>query len=127
MDIKPFKVAFTGHRDRVANWWTIKDILDYYTEVYGVEGFIVVHGGAEGFDTQVSRVAKKFCLQEEVIRPDYNKYGKVAPLKRNEEIIKTANVVFALYDGRTRGGTFHAINYANKLKKDINFLNCVDK
>lgn len=123
MDIKPFRIAFTGHRDRKANWWTIKDILDYYTDVYDVEGFIVVHGGAEGFDTQVSRVAKKFFLQEEVIRPDYNRFGKVAPLKRNEIIIKSANVVFALYDGRTKGGTFHAINYANKLGKQVYFLN----
>lgn len=57
---------------------------------------VVVHGGAIGFDTLVNNYAKSKNKQIMVFRPDYNKYdGKIAPLKRNLEMIKISTMCLA--------------------------------
>lgn len=38
--------------------------------------------------------------------PEYEKYGRAAPLRRNMEIISYADVVVALWDGESRGTKF---------------------
>lgn len=43
-----------------------------------------------------------------VFLPDYNKYGKAAPLKRNLEIIDYSDIVLAFWDGKSHG-TRHVI------------------
>lgn len=38
--------------------------------------------------------------------PEYGKYGRGAPLIRNETIIKNADIVLAFWDGSSRGTKF---------------------
>lgn len=38
--------------------------------------------------------------------PEYDKYGRNAPLKRNITIIENADVVLAFWDGESRGTKF---------------------
>ena len=45
-------------------------------------------------------------------------YGKAAPLKRNEEMVREADVVLAVWDGCSRG-TQYTVNYAREQEKKI--------
>jgi hypothetical protein len=105
------RIGFSGHRDKKA---INADIL-HIEETY--PGAVWVHGGAEGFDTQVNEVAKilgKDVNQELlVLRPDYKNYpGKYAPLVRNKFIVDICELLVVLWDGRTTGGTYQAMTYA---------------
>ncbi len=78
----------------------------------------IVSGGAEGVDTLADRFSKQHNIPIKVIRPNYKLYPpKIAPLIRNEEIIKEANIIFTMWDGSSRG-TANALGHAKRLKKD---------
>lgn len=66
----------------------------------------IVSGGAKGVDT----CAKEYAHQNNLIMteflPEYSKYGKRAPLKRNIQIIEYADEVLAFWDGKSRGTKF---------------------
>jgi hypothetical protein len=79
----------------------------------------VLHGGArEGVDHFTDVWCDLRGVTREIYRPDYNKWsGKVAPLKRNDEMIAAAPQpgwecgVLAVWDGES-GGTGYTINAA---------------
>lgn len=130
---KDFTIGITGHRDRQANWYDIKELLEFWSKEK--KSLTVIHGGAKGFDTQVSRVIRRLNsayghkIKEVIIRPDYKNCTnyRVAPLKRNEKIVNQSSVVVALYDGRDKGGTYYTVNYAKKLGRNIHYLNPEEK
>jgi len=79
---------------------------------------LVISGGAKGIDTIAWAWAVDNHIEIEVIRPEYNKYGKGAPLKRNEIIVQKSDKVIAFWDGNSHG-TKYVIDYANKTGKKI--------
>ena len=106
-------ISFTGHRDKLAN----NSDLDMIATKY--PGAIWVHGGAIGFDTQVENYARSRGIKTIVIRPDYSKFGKRAPLVRNDSIVGLGDVLVALYDGRIGGGTYYTIKKAKEIGKIV--------
>ena len=66
----------------------------------------IVSGGAVGIDTLAELYAKQNGLPMKVFKPDYAKYGKRAPLVRNDEIIHYAQYVLAIWDGSSRGTAY---------------------
>lgn len=78
------------------------------TEGTEPKDFAWIHGGAEGVDNTAHhllvhgrhRVPEK---RVRTIRPDYEKHGKQAPLKRNSVIVKNADYLIAVWDGQSRG------------------------
>lgn len=68
----------------------------------------IISGGARGIDTLAARYAKENGLALREFLPDYEKYKKRAPLVRNEQIISSAKLVIAFWDGKSRG-TAHSI------------------
>jgi len=79
----------------------------------------IVSGGAIGVDQMGERLAKENDIKTDIIYPDYEKYGRYqAPLIRNEEIIKKADIVLAFSQNNSRG-TNNAIEHAKTHKKDI--------
>jgi predicted Rossmann fold nucleotide-binding protein DprA/Smf involved in DNA uptake len=82
---------------------------------------LVISGGAKGIDTVAWAWAVDNHIEILVIRPEYNKYGKVAPLKRNEIIVNESDKVLAFWDGKSRG-TKYVIDYANKKGKEIEVI-----
>lgn len=70
--------------------------------VIGLEKFLpynvseIVSGGAREYARTHGIKLKEFL-------PDYSRYGKTAPLKRNLEIIAYADMVIAFWDGKSRG------------------------
>ena len=99
-------IAFTGHRDKLADISFLDNLP---------KDAIWVHGGAIGFDMQVESYTIAYKIKTKIIKPDYAKYGKSAPLIRNQEILKGADLLVACYDGRKGGGTYYTINLAKKL------------
>lgn len=68
----------------------------------------IVSGGACGVDLLAKKAAEKLGIKYTCIRPNYRKYGRVAPLIRNNEIVDYADYVLAFWDGVSKG-TRHAI------------------
>lgn len=78
----------------------------------------IVTGGARGVDMAAEAYARAAGLALTVIRPDYPRYGRGAPLVRNKQIIDLADVVLAFWDGHSRG-TAQALAYARKKQKEV--------
>ena len=103
------KVAIIGSRSLI-NVEISKYIPDNVTEI--------ISGGAIGIDTLAEEVADKRRISKSIIRPEYDKYGKKAPLIRTKEIVERAELVIAFWDGKSRGTKF-TIDYAKKLNKEV--------
>lgn len=99
-------IAFTGHRDKHVADAQLADLHAEFPDA------VWVHGGAAGFDAQVSAYAKAHGIPEVVYPPDYRHYGRWAPLVRNHEIVAGAHLLIACYDGRKSGGTAYTIRLA---------------
>lgn len=73
----------------------------------------IVSGGAKGIDN----CAKDFAIAHNIklteFLPNYRRYGKGAPLKRNLQIIDYADEVLAFWDGKSKG-TKYVIDNCNK-------------
>ncbi|MCD8157843.1 MAG: hypothetical protein LUD77_02805 [Clostridiales bacterium] len=63
----------------------------------------IVSGGARGIDSDARKYALQNNLPLKEFLPNYNKYGRKAPLKRNLEIIAYADLVIAFWDGQSHG------------------------
>lgn len=63
----------------------------------------IISGGARGIDTLVEEIARERGIPFVKILPDYEKYGRNAPLVRNKLIVKEADLVLAFWDFSSRG------------------------
>lgn len=66
----------------------------------------IVSGGARGIDTCAREYAIAHGIKLTEFLPEYEKYGRSAPLKRNITIIENADLVLAFWDGTSRGTKF---------------------
>ena len=66
----------------------------------------IVSGGARGVDTCARNYALSHGLTLTEFLPEYNRFGKGAPLLRNIAIIEHADLVLAFWDGRSKGTKF---------------------
>ncbi len=77
----------------------------------------IISGGARGVDT----CAKEYALANNIplreFLPDYEKYGRCAPLKRNLQIIDYADEIIAFWDRKSRGTKFVIDNCKKQNKK----------
>jgi hypothetical protein len=78
----------------------------------------IVSGGARGVDTYAAAWAKEKGVPLIEILPDYKKYGRGAPLLRNEQIVNRCDALVAFWDGKSRG-TADAIARAKKKNKPV--------
>lgn len=79
---------------------------------------IVIHGGAPGADTIAGNIAKSRGLNIEVYIPDWELYGKSAGPIRNRKMVSKSDVVFAFWDGKSKG-TKNSIDTVIKLNKPV--------
>ncbi len=107
------KVAVIGSRNLF-----VRDLSKYLPE--GTTE--IVSGGARGVDTSAREYAKANGIPLKEFLPDYNQYGKGAPLQRNLLIIDYADVVLAFWDGKSRGTKFVIDNCKEKGKPVKIFL-----
>jgi hypothetical protein len=74
---------------------------------------LIVSGGAEGADSLAQDLAKNQGLPILIYYPKWELLGPAAGPKRNEKIVKASEIVFAFWDGRSRG-TKSTISIAEK-------------
>lgn len=68
----------------------------------------VVSGGARGVDRDGEYYARCRNLPMKQFIPDWDKFGKGAGFKRNEEMAEYADALIAVWDGKSKG-TEHMI------------------
>lgn len=103
------KVAIIGSRTLLV------DRLENYLPSGVTE---IVSGGARGIDRCAGEYARKNRIKLTEFLPKYEKYGRAAPLKRNDLIIDYADIVVAFWDGKSRG-TKYVIDRCKKLNKEV--------
>ena len=78
----------------------------------------IVSGGAAGVD----RCAREYAQQNQIplteFLPQYNRYRRAAPIKRNEQLVAYADCVIAFWDGQSKG-TLSSIQYALRAHKEL--------
>lgn len=73
----------------------------------------IISGGAKGVDDLAKKVAEILDIPCHEIVPEYKKYGKGAPLVRNEEIVKYADFVLVFWNLKSKG-TASTLNFCIK-------------
>jgi hypothetical protein len=86
------------------------------------EEIVIVSGGCKGSADELSeRYAAEKGIKTEIYLPEYGKYGRVAPLKRNKTIMQNSDKVICFWDGVSRG-TLNAIGHAKDLELPIKIV-----
>ncbi len=81
----------------------------------------IVSGGAAGIDQLAQQVAEQLQIKLTVFRPNYDHYGKRAPLERNLEIIQYADFILAFWDFQSAGTRF-VITESIRLHKPVRII-----
>jgi hypothetical protein len=97
------------------------DISEYIPE--GVTE--IVSGGAKGADTLARQYAEENGIPIKEFLPEYSKYGRSAPLKRNVQIVDYADRVLAFWKDGSRG-TKYVVDYCAKIGKPCKVVH-IDK
>lgn len=77
----------------------------------------IVSGGANGIDTCAAEFAKNNNLKLTVFLPEYERYGRAAPVLRNKKIVDYSDKIIAFWNGSSKG-TLSVIKYAQQIGKD---------
>ena len=81
----------------------------------------IVSGAARGIDTLAKNYAEKNAIPLIEFRPQYDRYGRAAPLKRNEEIAAYADEALVFWDGKSKG-TEYTIELFKKRQKKVTVI-----
>ncbi len=96
-----------------------RSITDFDLSGYVPEAVdLIISGGAKGIDTLAEKYADVRGIEKLIIRPQYEKFGRAAPIRRDEEMVDICDAVLAVWDGKSRG-TGYTLNYARKKGKKI--------
>lgn len=87
----------------------------------------IVSGGAKGIDTCARKYAIEHHIKLTEFLPEYYKYGKGAPLKRNLQIIEYTDVVIAFWDGQSKGTKYVIDNCKKKEYPDTCIQNLTSR
>ena len=79
---------------------------------------LIVSGGAKGADTLALKYAALNHIPLMEFKPDYEKYGRGAPLQRNTLIVQNSDWVLA-FVAPTSKGTWDTIRKAQKMMKKV--------
>ena len=107
------KIAIVGSRDV-----TVTNLEEYVSE-----GDVIVSGGAKGVDTCAAQYARAHGLELVEFLPQYERYGRGAPIKRNREIVDYSDKVIVFWNGTSKGAE-SVIKYAEKVGKPCEIVIC---
>ena len=102
------KIAVIGSRGL-----TVRNLEKYLPK----ETTEIVSGGAIGIDSCAREYALINKIKLTEFLPEYKKYGRCSPLKRNLQIIDYADLVLAFWDGKSRGTKYVIENCKKKNRK----------
>lgn len=105
------KIAIIGSRS-FADYERVESVLRPWLPAH------IISGGAKGADALAERLAREHELPITVLKPDWKQYGRGAGPKRNRDIVDSADLVIAFWDGKSRG-TRSALDYARSKRKTV--------
>lgn len=112
------RVVIAGCRNYY-NYTEAKGYIDIYLcELRKKNHIIIVSGCANGTDAIGERYAKENGFEIEKYPADWEKYGKSAGPRRNEQMAKISDYIICFWDGKSKG-TNSMIGYAKKYGKPI--------
>lgn len=82
---------------------------------------LIISGGARGADSLAERFAIQNNIKTLIFKPDWDKYGKKAGFLRNKDIISSADIIIAFWDGNS-AGTASSIDLAESYGKPIKVI-----
>lgn len=97
------KVGISGSRTIKDREFVFQQLDWYLSRLKRDYELILLHGGAIGFDRIAESWAKKNKVKTEIYLPNYEKYGKGAPLKRNQTIVDNSDYFIAIQQNNSRG------------------------
>ena len=83
----------------------------------------IVSGGATGVDSCAAKYAINNGIKLTEFYPQYDLYGRAAPIVRNKKIVEYADKIIIFWDGNSKG-TLSVIKYAEKIGKSFNVILC---
>ena len=83
----------------------------------------IVSGGAVGVDCCAAEYAKEHGIRLTEFLPQYERYGRAAPIVRNKEIVDYSDKIIAFWNGSSKG-TLSVIKYAQKTGKPCEIIIC---
>jgi len=108
------KVAIVGSRG-FSDYEMLKSEISQKIDISRISE--VISGGAIGADYLAEKFAHEFNIKMTVFRPNWS-LGKGAGILRNKTIVETADVVFAFWDGESKG-TKSSILLGDSLGKKV--------
>ena len=111
------KVIVAGGRD-FDNYELLKEKLDFYFKDITP---VIVCGEAKGADLLGRRYAEEKGLDILSYPAEWEKYGKSAGFRRNEQMAANATALVAFWDGKSKG-TKHMIDTMKRLNKPIRIV-----
>lgn len=112
------KVAIVGSRE-FNDYELLTERMDFLNSDGNIEA--VICGCARGADSLGEKWAKERGIEVIRMPAEWDKYGKSAGYKRNDEMAVAADAVVAFWDGESRG-TAHMIRTASALKLDVRIV-----
>ena len=117
-----FKVIIAGSRG-FSNYKLLKEKCNEYLREKRKEyNIIIISGGARGADTLGEKYAQDEGFSLEVFPANWNKFGKSAGFKRNEQMAEVADALIAFWDGKSHG-TKHMIEIMENKKLLVRVVN----
>lgn len=110
------KIAMVGSR----NFERYSKVAKYFIDNVQA-GDMIISGGAEGIDRTAENIARGANMSVCILLPDWNKYGKSAGARRNQQIVDMADKVVAFWDGKSKG-TKITIDMARKAGKPLEII-----
>ena len=107
------KIAIVGSRDV-----RVSDIGRYVSNAEEI-----VSGGAVGVDSCAAEYARENGIRLTEFLPQYERYGRAAPIVRNKEIVDYSDQIIVFWNGSSKG-TLSVIKYAQKTGKPCKVIIC---
>lgn len=116
-----FKVIIAGSRGFNNYKLLCEQCNKYLRDKRITHNIIIVSGGARGADKLGEKYAQDEGFSLEIYLAQWDKYGKRAGFRRNEQMAEVADALIAFWDGKSHG-TKHMIDIMNKKNLQVKVI-----
>lgn len=112
------KLIIAGTRN-FTNYQKLRKACDHFLQ--DQNNIEIVSGACRGADKLGEQYAKERNIKITRFPANWNKYGKAAGPKRNQQMASYADALIVFWDGKSKG-TLNMIEFANKNKLSVTVI-----